>query len=113
MIYDIISKLTTPLSPELLHKSFIYLLKLGIIKKKKKFSNLQTKLLNKTINNPLGIAAGFDKNAEAVEGCFELGFGFIEVGTVTPMLQFGNPKPRVFRIPEYNAIIQRLGSKKD
>ena len=109
MIYNIISKLTTPLSPELLHKSFIYLLKLGIIKKKKKFSNLQTKLLNKTINNPLGIAAGFDKNAEAVEGCFELGFGFIEVGTVTPMPQFGNPKPRVFKIPEYNAIIQRLG----
>ena len=108
MIFNIISKLTTPLPPELLHKFLIYFLKFGMIKNKKKFINLQTKLLNKTINNPLGIAAGFDKNAEAVEGCFELGFGFIEVGTVTPMLQFGNPKPRVFKIPEYNAIIQRL-----
>lgn len=109
MIYNIISRLTTPLPPELLHKLLINFLKLGIIKKKKKFNNLQIKLLNKTINNPLGIAAGFDKNAEAVEGCFGLGFGFIEVGTVTPMPQFGNPKPRVFKIPEYNAIIQRLG----
>jgi dihydroorotate dehydrogenase len=109
MIYNIISKLTTPLPPELLHKLLINFLKLGIVEKKKKFNNLQTKLLNKTINNPLGIAAGFDKNAEAVEGCFGLGFGFIEVGTVTPMPQFGNPKPRVFKIPEYNAIIQRLG----
>ena len=109
MIYNIISKLTTPLPPELLHKLLINFLKLGIIKKKKRFNNLQTKLLNKTINNPLGIAAGFDKNAEAVEGCFELGFGFIEVGTVTPMPQFGNPRPRIFKIPEYNAIIQRLG----
>ena len=109
MIYNIISKLTTPLPPELLHKLLINFLKLGIVEKKKKFNNLQTKLLNKTINNPLGIAAGFDKNAEAVEGCFELGFGFIEVGTVTPMPQFGNPRPRIFKIPEYNAIIQRLG----
>ena len=109
MIYNIISKLTTPLSPELLHKLLINFLKLGIVEKKKKFNNLQTKLLNKTISNPLGIAAGFDKNAEAVEGCFELGFGFIEVGTVTPMPQFGNSRPRVFKIPEYNAIIQRLG----
>ena len=109
MIYNIISKLTTPLPPEFLHKLLINFLKLRIIKNKKRFNNLQTKLLNKTINNPLGIAAGFDKNAEAVEGCFGLGFGFIEVGTVTPMPQFGNPKPRVFKIPEYNAIIQRLG----
>ena len=109
MIYNIISKLTSPLPPELLHKLLINFLKLGIIKKKKRFNNLQTKLLNKTINNPLGIAAGFDKNAEAVEGCFGLGFGFIEVGTVTPMPQFGNPRPRVFKISEYNAIIQRLG----
>ena len=109
MIYNIISKLTTPLPPEFLHKLLINFLKLRIIKNKKRFNNLQTKLLNKTINNPLGIAAGFDKNAEAVEGCFGLGFGFIEVGTVTPMPQFGNPRPRVFKIPEYNAIIQRLG----
>ena len=99
MIYNIISKLTTPLPPELLHKFLIYFLKFGITKNKKKFINLVTKNLNKTINNPLGIAAGFDKNAEAVEGCFELGFGFIEVGTVTPMLQFGNLNQEYLRFP--------------
>ena len=65
--------------------------------------------MDKTIDNPLGIAAGFDKNAEVIESCFNMGFGFIEVGTVTPMPQLGNPKPRVFKIPEHQAIIQRLG----
>jgi dihydroorotate dehydrogenase len=59
--------------------------------------------------NPIGIAAGFDKNAEAIDGLFGLGFGFVEVGTVTPRPQKGNPKPRIFRLPEQEAIINRLG----
>lgn len=50
--------------------------------------------------NPIGLAAGFDKNAEAVEGLLGLGFGFVEVGSVTPMPQEGNPKPRIFRLPK-------------
>jgi dihydroorotate dehydrogenase len=61
------------------------------------------------LSNPLGLAAGFDKDAEAVEGLFGLGFGFLEVGTVTPRPQGGNPKPRVFRLPEDRAIVNRLG----
>ncbi|OGT68843.1 MAG: dihydroorotate dehydrogenase (quinone) [Gammaproteobacteria bacterium RIFCSPHIGHO2_12_FULL_45_9] len=60
-------------------------------------------------DNPLGLAAGFDKNAECVEACLGLGFGFVEVGAVTPKPQAGNPRPRLFRIPEREALINRMG----
>lgn len=59
--------------------------------------------------NPVGLAAGFDKHAEAVDGALGLGFGFIEVGGVTPLPQPGNPRPRVFRLPEDGAVINRYG----
>nr|CAB3486167.1 unnamed protein product [Digitaria exilis] len=59
--------------------------------------------------NPIGLAAGFDKNAEAVEGLLGMGFGFVEVGSVTPNPQEGNPKPRVFRLKEHGAVINRYG----
>lgn len=59
--------------------------------------------------NPIGLAAGLDKNAEYIEGLAQLGFGFIEVGTVTPRPQSGNPKPRIFRLPKQQAVINRLG----
>jgi dihydroorotate dehydrogenase len=59
--------------------------------------------------NPIGLAAGLDKDAEAVPGLFALGFGSIEVGTVTPRAQPGNPQPRLFRIPEHQALINRMG----
>ena len=68
-----------------------------------------TKLFNKALENPIGIAAGFDKNAEVYNSLFRLGFGFVEVGTVTPLEQYGNPKPRVFRLVEDEALINRLG----
>jgi dihydroorotate dehydrogenase len=63
--------------------------------------------------NPLGLAAGFDKSAEAVDGLARLGFGFIEVGTLTPLPQKGNPKPRLFRLKEDAAIINRMGFNND
>jgi dihydroorotate dehydrogenase len=66
-------------------------------------------LFDKEINNPIGIAAGFDKNAEVYNSLFKLGFGFVEVGTVTPLEQYGNTKPRVFRLVEDQALINRLG----
>jgi dihydroorotate dehydrogenase len=69
----------------------------------------ETNLFGKTIDNPIGIAAGFDKNAEVYNPLFKLGFGFVEVGTVTPLKQYGNPKPRVFRLVEDQALINRLG----
>ncbi len=59
--------------------------------------------------NRVGIAAGFDKNAEAVDALFTLGFGFVEIGTVTPFPQIGNPQPRLFRLPEDRAVINRMG----
>ena len=69
----------------------------------------KTKLFNKNLENPIGIAAGFDKNAEVYNSLFKLGFGFVEVGTVTPLKQYGNPKPRVFRLVQDEALINRLG----
>jgi dihydroorotate dehydrogenase len=69
----------------------------------------KTKLFGKEIDNPIGMAAGFDKNAEVYNPLFKLGFGFVEVGTVTPLKQYGNPKPRVFRLVEDQALINRLG----
>ena len=59
--------------------------------------------------NPVGLAAGFDKNAEAIDGALGLGFGFVEVGGVTPLPQPGNPRPRVFRLTEDEAVINRYG----
>ncbi len=59
--------------------------------------------------NPVGLAAGLDKNGDAIDGLGQLGFGFLEIGTVTPRPQPGNPKPRLFRLPEAQAIINRMG----
>lgn len=59
--------------------------------------------------NPVGLAAGLDKNGASIDGLSNMGFGFLEVGTVTPRAQIGNPKPRIFRIPEHGAIINRMG----
>lgn len=63
--------------------------------------------------NRVGLAAGLDKNARCIDGLGAMGFGFIEVGTVTPLAQAGNPKPRMFRLPEANALINRLGFNND
>ena len=63
--------------------------------------------------NRVGVAAGLDKNARVIDGLGAMGFGFVEVGTVTPLAQSGNPKPRVFRLPTANALINRLGFNND
>ena len=99
------------LDPELAHDLAIKALKTNLIVKdyKKNELILKTKLFGKEIPNPIGIAAGFDKNAEVYNPLFKLGFGFVEVGTITPLSQYGNPKPRVFRLEEDCALINRLG----
>ena len=66
-----------------------------------------------TFSNPVGLAAGLDKNGDCIDGLAALGFGFIEIGTITPLPQSGNPKPRLFRLPEANAIINRMGFNND
>ncbi|MDD5301371.1 MAG: quinone-dependent dihydroorotate dehydrogenase [Gallionella sp.] len=66
-----------------------------------------------TFPNPVGLAAGLDKNGDCIDGLAALGFGFIEVGTVTPLPQPGNPKPRLFRLPQAQAIINRMGFNND
>jgi dihydroorotate dehydrogenase len=66
-----------------------------------------------TFPNPVGLAAGLDKNGDCIDGLAALGFGFIEIGTVTPLPQPGNPKPRLFRLPQANAIINRMGFNND
>lgn len=70
---------------------------------------LRTQLFDKTLNNPIGLAAGFDKDGRIHPALFALGFGFVEIGTVTPHPQKGNPPPRLFRLPEDQAVINRMG----
>jgi dihydroorotate dehydrogenase len=101
------------LDPETAHSLAIKSLKFNfvpnILDEDKNNPLFKTKLFNKNLENPIGMAAGFDKNAEVYNSLFKLGFGFVEVGTVTPLEQYGNPKPRVFRLVEDEALINRLG----
>ena len=101
------------LDPETAHSLAIKSLKFNfvpnILEEDKNNPLFKTILFNKELENPIGMAAGFDKNAEVYNSLFKLGFGFVEVGTVTPLKQFGNPKPRVFRLVEDEALINRLG----
>jgi len=73
----------------------------------------ETKLAGLDLKNPIGLAAGFDKNARLIEGIHCLGFGFVEIGTITPRPQIGNPKPRLQRIPERHAVLNRMGFNND
>ena len=102
------------IDPELAHEACIFLTKHKLIRcrdelKQEQARRLQTKVFDMTFVNPVGVAAGFDKNSQAVAGLKYYGLGFAEVGTVTPRPQDGNPKKRVFRIKEDNALINRCG----
>ena len=101
------------LDPETAHNLAIKSLKFNIVPnvlgEDKNDPLFKTILFNRNLENPIGMAAGFDKNAEVYNSLFKLGFGFVEVGTITPLKQYGNPKPRVFRLIEDEALINRLG----
>ena len=105
------------LDPEAAHDLAIKSLKFNPLPRKmfevedEKMLNIQ--LLGQNFPNPIGLAAGFDKSAEAYNSILKLGFGFVEVGTVTPLKQFGNPKPRIFRLENDAALINRLGFNND
>ena len=110
-MFNVLRPLIFKFNPEIAHSLAIKALKFGYIPpiKINKSSLLEITFLSKKLNSPVGIAAGFDKNAEVYNSLFNLGFGFVEVGTVTPKRQYGNPKPRVFRLEEDEALINRLG----
>ena len=102
------------IDPEIAHTLAIKSLKLNLIRNildenKTNDSMFKSTLFGEIIDNPIGIAAGFDKNAEVYNPLFKLGFGFVEVGTITPLEQYGNSKPRIFRLIEDQALINRLG----
>jgi dihydroorotate dehydrogenase len=94
------------------HRAAIWAARVGLLPVARPGSDaecLHTCVLGMDLSNPLGLAAGFDKHAEAMDGLLGLGFGFVEAGSVTPEPQPGNPLPRVFRLPEDRAVINRYG----
>ena len=109
-MFEKIRSLIFKFDPETAHDLAIKALKTNVVPVKvNRYECLKINFLDHEIPNPIGIAAGFDKNAEVFNSLFKLGFGFVEVGTITPKPQFGNPKPRVFRLEEDEALINRLG----
>ena len=107
---NIILKIIRRFPPELAHVITLKILKIYFSKKKTYYDPiLHQHILGFDFSNPLGIAAGFDKNVEVVNQLLNLGFGFVEAGTITPKPQFGNEKPRIFKLKEDYAIINHLG----
>ena len=116
-MYSLFKPFIFKIDPEMAHNLAIKTLKYNFLPedifKVENESILETKIFNNKIKNPIGLAAGFDKSAEVYNSLFRFGFGFIEVGTITPKQQYGNPKPRVFRLESDRALINRLGFNND
>ena len=115
MLYSLARPLLFTLAPER-----AYELTLSMLDKAYKLGFMHQKVANKPVTcmgiefpNPVGLAAGLDKNGAHIDALAALGFGFIEIGTITPRPQAGNPQPRLFRIPEAKAIINRMGFNND
>jgi dihydroorotate dehydrogenase len=109
--YRFLRPLLFTLPPEAAHSLVISTLKRGWIPVYQPLhdSRLGMQCLGLGFDSPIGLSAGFDKNADVFSACFRHGFGFAEIGTVTPKAQKGNPKPRIFRLKRDEAIINRLG----
>lgn len=100
--------------PETAHNLALYFARQGLApiyrpSAKEQVTNLSTRVFGVNFPNPIGLAAGFDKNGTSISGLQNMGFGFVEIGSVTPLPQSGNPKPRMFRLLSDNAIINRYG----
>ena len=113
-MYDLIRKILFKFNAETSHELTLDLLgaakRLGILGLfTPKVPDQPVELLGLTFPNSVGLAAGLDKNGDYIDALGSLGFGFIEIGTITPRPQPGNPKPRLFRLPEHEAIINRMG----
>lgn len=111
MNYNFFKPLLFSLKPETAHNLAVRALKYNLVSAPKitEYSSLNTSVFGINFSNPVGLSAGFDKNADAFGNLFKFGFGFIECGTVTPKPQSGNEKPRLFRLKKDQAIINRLG----
>jgi len=103
------------MDPERAHLLTIRALELGIVPGQPRDDDprLAVSLFGRTLKNPIGLAAGFDKNARVYARMAQHGFGFVEIGGVTPLAQVGNPRPRVFRLPADGAVINRMGFPND
>jgi len=113
LLYALARPLLFSLDPETAHNLTLSWLKrgaaLGLTGRLAKPQPDPRSVMGLTFPNPVGLAAGLDKDGACIDGLAALGFGFIEIGTVTPRAQPGNPKPRMFRLPQANAIINRMG----
>jgi dihydroorotate dehydrogenase len=109
--YGIARPLLRLLDPETAHGTAIWALKHGLVGGSADADDpiLSTRVWDLAFSNPIGLAAGFDKHAEVIDAMLAFGFGFVEAGTVTPLPQPGNPKPRLFRLDEDEGVINRLG----
>ncbi|MBB3263225.1 dihydroorotate dehydrogenase [Azospirillum sp. OGB3] len=110
-LFPIVGPVLRSFDPETAHGLTIKVLSSGLMPpvREKDDPILRTRVMGLDFANPVGLAAGFDKNAEVVDAMLRLGFGFVEAGSVTPRPQPGNPRPRLFRAPEQGAVINRLG----
>ena len=116
-MFSVLRPFLFKLDPETTHDLAIKSLKFNYLPRKmfevENEQILNIELLGKNFPNPIGLAAGFDKSGEVYNSLLKFGFGFIEIGTVTPLKQFGNPKPRIFRLEDDGALINRLGFNND
>ena len=108
-MYRLLRPLLFCLEAERAHRLTLWALRHGLVPGGGGKATAPLTVWGKRAPNPIGLAAGFDKNAEVVEALFRLGFGLVEIGSVTPRPQPGNPRPRVFRLPEDRGVINRLG----
>src|SRR5579862_4389739 len=108
---SVLRPLLFKVDPETVHEWALTMATKGLMKEHREveYTALEQEMLGATFKNPLGLAAGFDKNAIALSQWEAQSFGFVEIGTVTYQRQDGNPKPRLFRLPEDQALINRLG----
>jgi len=111
MLYDIARPLLFSLDAETAHEFTLASLHLAgrVLPPGKPLASTPIEVMGLSFPNRIGLAAGLDKNGEAIDGLARLGFGFIEIGTITPRPQPGNPRPRMFRLPEVRGIINRMG----
>jgi dihydroorotate dehydrogenase len=114
-LFSLARPLLHALDPEAAHRLTIRALQSGLVPSQTRADppSLGIRVLGLDLPNPVGMAAGFDKNGEAIDGLLRLGFGLVEIGSVTPLPQPGNPKPRLFRVPQAGAVINRLGFNND